>query len=375
MKNGIIITKKTTCTSRVEVDYLDELSPKKQRQLREKAEVSAVGEKLKQFNDYADKDNLGRVYVGGFFHRKVSQNPDGTFTIPANLPKEEVKRRLLKSWQQHLRIKGPPEGIVQHRFVVSMSKEQHDLWVKYGINPDTVLHERVRLVMQEFRKKFHAGDSVGYAYGLHHDTGNLHAHVAVCPRSEKQQRVGLSEQLKGRKSQSRHKNQLAFIKQVCARENEKVTQSFSTFAERVQLLERVKQRDDAIDWLYLKPKLPPPLATADDRETYDEMKKNYEQTGHYAGQFYEQRKSLRNAVSVLAHQMMNPLPQEPQQVKRICAALMGLFSLARQVRQSQRGWLHNSSCYFRFHYDYYHPESQSVSYSVRHSQGQRLSIH
>jgi hypothetical protein len=146
MKNGIIITKKTTWTSRVEVDYLDELSPKKQRQLRKKAEVSAVGEKLKQFNDYADKDNLGRVYVGGFFHRKVSQNPDGTFTAPTNLPKEEVKCRLLKSWQQHLREKGPPEGIVQHRFVVSMSKEQHDLWVKYGINPDTVFPDSLRLL-------------------------------------------------------------------------------------------------------------------------------------------------------------------------------------------------------------------------------------
>ena len=356
MKNGIIITKKTTWTSKIEVDYLDEFSPKKQRQLQEKAEINAVGEKLKQFNDYADKDNLGRVYVGGFFHRQVSQNPD-------------------KTWQQHLREKGPPEGIVQHRFVVSMSREQHDLWVKYGINPDTILYERVRLVMKEFREKFHAGDSVGYAYGLHHDTDNLHAHVAVCPRSEKQKRVGLSEQLKGRKSRSRHKNQLAFIKQVCARENAKVEQSFSTFAERQRLLERLKQRNDAIDYFYLRPKLPPPLPTANDRKTYDEMRQEHQQMCQHSHQFYEQRKSLRNAVSVFAHQMMNPLPQELKQVKRICASLMGLFTLARQVRQSQRGWLHSSSRCFRLYYAYYHPVTHAVGSHVRHSQGQRLSIH
>jgi hypothetical protein len=72
--------------------------------------------------------------------------------------------------------------------------------------------------------------------------------------------------------------------------------------------------------------------------------------------------------------MMNPLPQELRQVKSICASLMGLFVLARQARQLQRGWVHNSSRYFRLHYEYYHPETQAVSYSVRHSQGQRQGI-
>ena len=145
--------------------------------------------------------------------------------MPAFLPS------LLKIWKNHLLEEGAPRGIVQHRFVVSMSKEQHDLLVRNGLNPDTFLHGRVRLVMKEFREKFHAGDSVGYAYGLHHDTDNLHAHVAVCPRSERQKYVGLSDQLKRKKTANNQKNQLAFIRKICERENAKLAKSFSSFAE------------------------------------------------------------------------------------------------------------------------------------------------
>ncbi|MDR0532775.1 MAG: hypothetical protein LBH01_02355 [Verrucomicrobiales bacterium] len=370
-----MIVKKKTWRSAIRINYLDETSPEKQRQQRQKAEIKTIGEKLQQFNDYADKDNLGRVHVGGFFHRAVAQNPDGTFTAPANLPKDEVKRRLLKNWQQHLKKAGAPRGIVQHRFVLSMSREQHDLLVKYGINPDTVLHERVRLVMKEFREKFHAGDSVGYAYGLHHDTDNLHAHIAVCPRSERLNYVGLSDQLGGKQIANGQKNQLGFLKKICERENGKLAKSFSTFAERERLLEQLKQQRNAADYFYLKAKLPPPLPGRENRKAYDELKRKHRQVRHHSRQFHGQRTLLRNAAAALAG-MANPLPLEPPQVRKFCTAAMSLFSLAGRMRQSQQRLFRSRARYFHLHQTYYQPIRYAVSAHIRQTrQAQRQSVH
>jgi hypothetical protein len=350
MKNGMIVTKKTTWTSKVEVDYLDELSPKKQRQLREK-NMSAIGEKLRQFNEYADKDNLGRVYAGGFFHKAVAQNPDGTFTAPANLPKDEVKRRLLKTWRHHLRKKSAPRGIVQHRFVISMSQPQHDLLVKGGLNPDAFLHERVRLVMKEFREKFHAGDSIGYAYGLHHDTDNLHAHIAVCPRSEYQRYVGLSEQLKQKRAADGHKNQLAFVKKICERENNKLAKAFSSFGERQRFLEQLQQRRNAGEFFYASTALPPPLPTADGREIYGELQRERRQLQLLNRQVKGRRKLLRNSASLLACLM----PRELHHVRKFASSVAMLIALAGRLRCSQRGLFHCQRRYFQLHQNYYNP--------------------
>ena len=378
MKNGIIVTKKTTWTSKVEVDYLDETSPKKQRQQRRKNERN-IGEKLQQFNDYADKDNLGRVYVGGFFHQLVAENPSGTFTAPANLPKNEVKQRLHKAWQQHLKVAGPPDGIIQHRFVISMSREQHDLLVKHGINPDTVLHERVRLVMKEFREKFHAGDSVGYAYGLHHDTDHLHAHVAVCPRSEKQQRVGLSEQLRGRQGQSRHKNQLAFIKRVCVRENEKLTKSFSSFGEKQQLIRQLHQRRNTGEYFFMERVMPPPLPTSMDRQTYHELRREHGRVRRINRQINAQRKRIQNAavrlpgLPLLARPFL--LLPELRLVRNLGSAFGTLLFLTKRLRQSQRALFHSRYRYFQLHQNYYNPlkiHAVNIRFHPRHAQ--RLSF-
>jgi hypothetical protein len=373
MKNGMIVIKKKTWNSRVDIDYLDELSPEKQRQQQQKAEVNSIGEKLQQFNDYADKDQLGRVYVGGFFHRAAAQNPDGTFTAPASLPKDEVKRRLLKNWRQHLEKKGAPRGIVQHRFVVSMSKGQYDLLVKYGLNPDTFLHERVRLLMKEFREKFHGGDSVGYAYGLHHDTDNLHAHVAICPRSEQLNYVGLSEQLKGRQTACGHKNQLGFLRKVCERENGKLAKSFSTFAERQQLLQRLRRHRNAEDYFYTRARLPPPLPDDGDRETYDEMQWEHRQIRYHSRRFYGQRKLLRSAVYTLAG-LVDPLPVNLQQVWKFCASAMSLFSLAGRMQQSQKSLARSQDRYYQLHQTYYNPITYVINTSIPNRQSQRQSI-
>jgi hypothetical protein len=74
-------------------------------------------------------------------------------------------------------------------------------------------------------EEFHPGDSIGFAYGLHHDTEHLHAHLALCPRTARGAYVGCSA---SRFSRSRHKKQMDLIKSWFERENrrwEKILQS------------------------------------------------------------------------------------------------------------------------------------------------------
>jgi hypothetical protein len=73
-----------------------------------------------------------------------------------------------------------------------MSMEQHDALAGSGINPDQVLHSTMKRVMLKFNQTYHPGDSVGYAYGIHHDTAHLHVHVAICPRTANGKYVGCS---------------------------------------------------------------------------------------------------------------------------------------------------------------------------------------
>ncbi len=218
MKNGQIFAHKSTARGRLDLEYLDETSERKVS-LREHAELNKqIGRKLKGFTDYASKESLGQVHAGGFLHDAIRINPDGTSTAPAKLANEERKERITDCWQRHLgkfpsKAKRP---VIAHRLVFSMSTEQHDALVAAGINPDQVLHSTMKKIMRRFAEKFHPGDSIGYAYGLHHDTANLHAHVAICPRTSKGSYVGCST---SRFDRSRHKRQMDLIRSWFVHEN------------------------------------------------------------------------------------------------------------------------------------------------------------
>ena len=106
-----------------------------------------------------------------------------------------------------------------------MSKEQHDALTDAGINPDQVLHSTMKKVMRRFNERFHPNDSIGYAYGLHHDTANLHVHVAICPRTENGSYVGCST---SRSSRSKHKKQMDCIRSWFEIENSRWQEIFSS---------------------------------------------------------------------------------------------------------------------------------------------------
>lgn len=227
MKNGQIFARKSTARGRLDLEYLDETSGRK-ASLRERADMEQqIGRKLKNFTDYASKEPLGQVHAGGFFHHEIRRNPDGSSTAPTQLANPERKRRITDVWRHQLE-KFPSEAkrpVIAHRLIFSMSKEQHDALVSSGLNPDQVLHSTLKKVMRKFAEEFHPGDSIGYAYGLHHDTAHLHAHIALCPRTAKGRYVGCST---ARFKQGKHKCQMDHIRSWLAQENqrwEKILQS------------------------------------------------------------------------------------------------------------------------------------------------------
>ena len=252
MKNGIIFARKTTWRSRLDLEYLDETSRRKisQREGTDAERKSSLGRKLKQFGDYASKETFGQVHAGGFLHHLIVENPDGTRTAPSQMTNTERKRRIADAWFNHIRkfSTSSENPVIQHRLVFSMSREMHDKLVAVGVNPDRVLHSTTKKVMEKFATRYHAADSVGYAFGIHHDTDNLHVHVALCPRTKKGAYVGCSM---SRSTTGGHKNQMTFLRACFEQESKRWANALSSPHE---LEERMSKRLDS-DKIIFAPRL------------------------------------------------------------------------------------------------------------------------
>ncbi len=236
--------KKSTWRSSLDLEYLDETSQVKQEQM-EKFQRQ-IGKKLRQFNDYASKEKFGEVHVAGFLHDAVACNPDGTSTYPKKLDNDERKRRITAAWMKKLTQpvygRGARMDVIQHRLVFSMSSELHNRCVKAGINPDKVLHQSMKRVMGKFKDNFHPNDRIAYAYGFHHDTDNPHVHVALCPRTARNNYVGYSKPKYDSKV-SGHRNQFAFVQKVFEQECQRWGETLST-PEKIRELRSLKQCEE-----------------------------------------------------------------------------------------------------------------------------------
>jgi hypothetical protein len=250
MKNGIIFARKSTWRSRLDLEYLDETSRRKIAARETLDAKPEIARKLRQFADYASKETLGQVHAGGFLHDWIRVNADGMSTAPSKLTNDERKRRISESWCRHLR-KFPTSSenpVIQHRLVFSMSGELHDKLVASGINPDRVLHSTMKKVLAKFAERFHPDDAIGYAYGLHHDTYNLHVHVALCPRTAKGAYVGCST---SRTNFSGHQKQMDYLRVCFERENKRWAQILSS---PEKLAQNISHRLDS-DRLVFVPRL------------------------------------------------------------------------------------------------------------------------
>lgn len=242
---------KKTWRSRLDLEYLDENSErKKSARHSESVESGRSRRTLKQFADYASKETLGQVHAGGFFHQLILANPDGTRSAPSQIPNEERKRRLSDAWFEHLRRfpTSSENPVLQHRLVFTMSRTFHDRLVDAGINPDRVLQSSMKKVMRKFAERFHPHDAIGYAYGIHHDTDNLHVHVALCPRTAKGAYVGCSM---SRSNISGNRNQMLYLKSCFERENDRWSELLND-PEKLQAM--LAQRFDA-DKIVFAPRL------------------------------------------------------------------------------------------------------------------------
>ncbi len=253
MKNGMMFPRKRTWRSRLDLDYLDETSERK-ASARMKPDTSAehttTGQKLKQFAEYASKETLGQVHAGGFLHQMILINADGSRTPPSKLRNAERKERIADSWFQHIR-KFPTSSenpVIQHRLIFSMSRELHDRLVESGISPDRVLQSTMKKIMGKFADRFHRNDAIGYAYGIHHDTDNLHVHVALCPRTLKGKYVGCSM---SQTKVSGNKNQMTFLRKCFVTENQRWGELLSS---PVKMQHHLSQRVDC-DKLVFSPRI------------------------------------------------------------------------------------------------------------------------
>ena len=248
----MIFARKTTWRSRLDLEYLDETSSRKVSARQQQDDGPKRTRPLRQFADYASKETLGQVHAGGFLHHLILINEDGSRTAPSQLTNDERKRRISEAWFEHIR-KYPTSSknpVIQHRLVFSMSRELHDKLVEAGINPDRVLQSTTKKIMGKFNERFHPADSIGYAYGIHHDTDNLHIHVALCPRTARGAYVGCST---ARNPASGHKDQMKFLRSCFERENKRWEQ---ILASPQKLEEHLSRRLDS-DKIVFSPRLNP----------------------------------------------------------------------------------------------------------------------
>ncbi len=257
MKDGMIFPFKKTWRSRLDLEYLDETSARKvaarmdQSGSEDRADPIEIGKKLRQFTDYASKETLGQVHAGGFLHHRIILNADGSRTSPMALSNAERKKRINEAWLQHLeKFKTSSSNpVILHRLVFTMSEAFHDKLVTAGLNPDVVLQSSLKTVLNRFQQRFHPRDSIGYAYGLHHDTDNLHAHVAICPRTADGAYVGLSM---SRTRESGNKNQMTYLMRSFDRENRRWDKLLS---DPKKLRQHLEKRLDT-DKIVIHPKIP-----------------------------------------------------------------------------------------------------------------------
>jgi hypothetical protein len=231
LHKAVNVVKSSSWTSQIEFLYLVETSQCKFDFDRTRAQKHGQVYTPKPWESlpYLAKEDMGKIHVRGFLHDQVAQNPDGTFSHPSSLSTEDIIRRLSRAWKTHAKV-GQDIQITHHRLVFSMSKEFHDALVAAGRNPDMALRGIIEKSMRSFQENFHPGDSVGYSYGLHHDTDNLHAHVFIHPRTRKGEFVGMSEQLQrlaARGAHSRHKNQLRYVRETARRHASQVLKQLS----------------------------------------------------------------------------------------------------------------------------------------------------
>ena len=214
MEYGLLFHKTSTCYSNPDIEYLDETSDYKLKILAKKQGLSLedLKDKNQKINDsisYLTKENHGRVYAGGFLRDALlSKRAEAPEKWNNELRKKAITSAIYKNFREF----GAYRKGIGHKLVFSLSQELEEKLNNSSLNVDEILAKEVKKVMYSFQKKFHKGEKIGFAWGIHHDTKHRHIHVYLCNRTDKGTHVAMSSPLKGRQRKYHQKDQMGYIK-------------------------------------------------------------------------------------------------------------------------------------------------------------------
>lgn len=237
MEYGLLFRKTSTCYKNPDIEYLDETSDYKLNILAKKQGLSiedlrAKNEEVNKSINYLTKEDHGRVYAGGFLR-------DMLLSKKALAPEKwdnEVRKKAIKSAiYKNTRQFGVYRGSLGHKLVFSLSEDLEEKLNKSNLNVDEILRKEVKKIMYQFQKKFHPGEKIGFAWGIHHDTKHRHIHIYLCNRTDKGTHVAMSSPLKGRSRKYQQKDQMGYMKEQVQKSQKRILEHVSR-ANRGQIL-------------------------------------------------------------------------------------------------------------------------------------------
>ena len=245
MEYGLLFKKTSTCYKNPDIEYLDETSDYKLRILVKQGKITE--EEFRQKHDelersisYLTKEKHGRVYAGGFIRDALLSKKA---TAPEKWTNEARKKAISSVIYKHLKHFGTYRKALGHKMVFSVSEDLAQRVEDSGLNLDNILGREVKKIMYEFQHKFHRGEKIGFAWGIHHDTDNRHVHVYLCNRTDKGKHVALSNPLKGKTPEPGRKDQIGYMKERCVAAQKRIL-------KQVQLInshEPARQEDIKIE--------------------------------------------------------------------------------------------------------------------------------
>lgn len=256
MAFGLLIKKTSTAKGVIDIEYLDEFSNRKLeiKSLREGTpltELKSHNNTLYASLNYMSKEEKGCVYAGGWVRNALLRKGG---VSPENLDNEERKQLIHNAMKAQTDKWREYRGNHGHKLVFSLSNDLEDKLDAAKIDKEYELKRIFKRVMKDFEKQFHdrskvskytnkkVSDKIGYAWGVHHDTDNLHIHCYLHNRTQFGHHVACSQPLKNRYDHKYRANQLGFIKQKLAEYEIKLEQKADL---RIAQTEEIKQEKAA----------------------------------------------------------------------------------------------------------------------------------
>ena len=165
----------------------------------------------------------GKLYLGGFLGKKMRKSKKPTSSPLIEPRRTGWIRKIGDMWTYFLtkRLRGrkPKNNTpIRHNFSVSLDPKLVKNLFSSGVAAQPFLEQVVKDTWDKYLiEQGWKGDKVGYLYGFHLDTANLHIQMMVFPWTEKGNRLRVSNRAKGRDGKIyNHLTRLSEIATECA---------------------------------------------------------------------------------------------------------------------------------------------------------------